>query len=153
MATGTLQTWRPVVCRPAGPVLLCVRFVDVRALLRRCFFLSCAEDKSSLLWTVPNLGITYGGGESRSTQQHGFGKKIFERSGGVSDALLPMPSSSCAQITEEKLRAMRSGCTIDGVRYKGMYVRVEGGGGKGREGRNAWLTIECTEGKVSGVKL
>lgn len=52
------------------------------------------------------------------------------------------------QITEEKLRAMRSGCTIDGVRYKGMFVRVEGGGGKGREGRNAWLTIECTEGKV-----
>lgn len=44
---------------------------------------------------------------------------------------------------------MRSGCTIDGVRYKGMFVRVEGGGGKGREGRNAWLTIECTEGKVS----
>ena len=43
---------------------------------------------------------------------------------------------------------MRSGCTIDGVRYKGMFVRVEGGGGKGREGRNAWLTIECTEGKV-----
>ncbi|CAN0154037.1 unnamed protein product, partial [Ectocarpus sp. 12 AP-2014] len=37
-------------------------------------------------------------------------------------------------ITEEKLRAMRSGCTIDGVRYKGMFVRVEGGGGKGREG-------------------
>lgn len=55
-----------------------------------------------------------------------------------------------AQITEEKLRAMRNGCTIDGVRYKGMFVRVEGGGGKGREGRNAWLTIECTEGKVSG---
>lgn len=54
-----------------------------------------------------------------------------------------------AQITEEKLRAMQSGCTIDGVRYKGMLVRVEGGGGKGREGRNAWLTIECTEGKVS----
>ena len=29
-----------------------------------------------------------------------------------------------------------------------MFVRVEGGGGKGREGRNAWLTIQCTEGKV-----
>lgn len=57
------------------------------------------------------------------------------------------------QITEEKLRAMRNGCTIDGVRYKGMFVRVEGGGGKGREGRNAWLTIECTEGKVSSKTL
>lgn len=55
------------------------------------------------------------------------------------------------QITEEKLMAMRKGCTIEGVRYKGMFVRVEGGGGKGREGRNAWLTIECTEGKVRGL--
>lgn len=60
----------------------------------------------------------------------------------------PGQSAPCVQITEEKLKAMRSGCTIDGVRYKGMFVRVEGGGGKGREGRNAWLTIECTEGKV-----
>ena len=48
---------------------------------------------------------------------------------------------------------MRSGCTIDGVRYKGMFVRVEGGGGKGREGRNAWLTIECTEGKVGSAVM
>ncbi|CAN0296124.1 unnamed protein product [Ectocarpus sp. 6 AP-2014] len=55
-------------------------------------------------------------------------------------------------ITEEKLRAMHSGCTIDGVRYKGMFVRVEGGGGKGREGRNAWLTIECTEGKNRQIR-
>ncbi|CAM9791644.1 unnamed protein product [Ectocarpus fasciculatus] len=55
-------------------------------------------------------------------------------------------------ITEEKLRAMRSGCTIEGVRYKGMFVRVEGGGGKGREGRNAWLTIECTEGKNRQIR-
>ncbi|CAM9923900.1 unnamed protein product, partial [Hapterophycus canaliculatus] len=71
--------------------------------------------------------------------------------------LMELPSSNIVRtysvrvygnITEEKLRAMRSGCTIDGVRYKGMFVRVEGGGGKGREGRNAWLTIECTEGKV-----
>lgn len=52
------------------------------------------------------------------------------------------------QITEEKLIGMRKGVTIDGVRYRGMSVRVEGGGGKGRDGRNAWLTVECTEGKV-----
>ncbi|CAM9138004.1 unnamed protein product [Scytosiphon promiscuus] len=75
--------------------------------------------------------------------------------------LMELPSSNIVRtysvrvygnITEEKLRAMRSGCTIDGVRYKGMFVRVEGGGGKGREGRNAWLTIECTEGKNRQIR-
>eukprot|EP00903_Cladosiphon_okamuranus_P010497 g9929.t1 len=75
--------------------------------------------------------------------------------------LMELPSSNIVRtysvrvygnITEEKLRAMRSGCTIEGVRYKGMFVRVEGGGGKGREGRNAWLTIECTEGKNRQIR-
>jgi 23S rRNA pseudouridine2605 synthase len=58
-------------------------------------------------------------------------------------------------VTSDKMQAMKRGCTINGVRYKGMQVTVEQRRrGKQEKGpANTWLNITCTEGKVRALLL
>mmetsp|Transcript_10317 Transcript_10317/g.15327 ORF Transcript_10317/g.15327 Transcript_10317/m.15327 type:complete len:332 (-) Transcript_10317:51-1046(-) len=54
------------------------------------------------------------------------------------------------RLTLGKLSAIRRGIEINGVRYRGMDVRIEGHYKKG--GTNTWLQIKCTEGKNRQIR-
>ena len=60
------------------------------------------------------------------------------------------------RITAGKLKALRSGMDINGVRYKGMKVQLEmAGSGISRNkggGTNSWLRITCVEGKNRQIR-
>lgn len=49
--------------------------------------------------------------------------------------------------TEEILRSIRKGVTIDGMRYQGMEVEIEPG-----SGRNKWLNVTLQEGKNREIR-
>ena len=58
-------------------------------------------------------------------------------------------------ITERKLRALRSGMTIDGTRYKGMEVSIEmppRARRRRERSANTWLRVTCAEGKNRQVR-
>merc|ERR1711920_537906 len=47
-------------------------------------------------------------------------------------------------LTDKKLRALRSGVLYRGIKYKGMKVEIER---ERKEGVNIWLKMTCVEGK------
>lgn len=59
------------------------------------------------------------------------------------------------RITSQKLKAIRSGCEVNNVKYRGMKVNIEAatGGMRRRErATNTWLRITCVEGKNRQIR-
>lgn len=55
------------------------------------------------------------------------------------------------KLTPYKLKAMRSGITIDNTRYSGMKVQIEDTRKKASS-TNTWMRITCTEGKNRQIR-
>lgn len=55
------------------------------------------------------------------------------------------------KLTPYKLKAMRSGLTINNTRYHGMKVEIEHSRKKGTS-TNTWLRITCTQGKNRQIR-
>lgn len=55
------------------------------------------------------------------------------------------------KLTPHKLKAMRSGVTVNNIRYNGMKVQIEKTRKKSSS-TNAWLRITCTEGKNRQIR-
>eukprot|EP01084_Bolivina_argentea_P037259 68892_1 len=55
------------------------------------------------------------------------------------------------RVTEEKLRAMRSGLLLNGIKYRGMVVEQKQKRPQGW-GTNSWLKVTCTEGKNNQIR-
>jgi 23S rRNA pseudouridine2605 synthase len=54
------------------------------------------------------------------------------------------------KLTENKLKAIRNGMTIDNVTYRGMKVQIEVT--RKSSSTNSWLRLTCTEGKNRQVR-
>jgi 23S rRNA pseudouridine2605 synthase len=56
-------------------------------------------------------------------------------------------------ITDSKLRAIRNGLEINGIRYKGMQVAIQRLTTKNNKtNTNSWLQITCQEGKNRQIR-
>ena len=56
------------------------------------------------------------------------------------------------RLTEPKMRAIRSGVTIDNTRYGGMDVSIEKSSARREQSINTWLRITCCEGKNRQIR-
>jgi len=56
------------------------------------------------------------------------------------------------RFTESKMRAIRNGIEIDGVRYNGMKVSIERKTGRRERSANTWVRVTCTEGKNRQIR-
>ena len=56
------------------------------------------------------------------------------------------------RLTEPKMRAIRSGVTIDNTQYLGMDVKIEKASARREQSTNTWLRITCSEGKNRQIR-
>lgn len=56
------------------------------------------------------------------------------------------------RLTEPKMRAIRSGVTIDNTQYLGMNVKIEKASARREQSTNTWLRITCSEGKNRQIR-
>lgn len=56
------------------------------------------------------------------------------------------------RLTEPKMRAIRSGVTIDNIQYLGMDVKIEKASARREQSTNTWLRITCSEGKNRQIR-
>ena len=56
------------------------------------------------------------------------------------------------RLTEPKMRAIRSGVTIDNTQYGGMDVKIEKASARREQSTNTWLRITCSEGKNRQIR-
>jgi len=56
------------------------------------------------------------------------------------------------RLTEPKMRAIRSGVTIDNTQYAGMDVKIEQTSARREQSTNIWIRITCSEGKNRQIR-